>query len=130
MDLAVPNNKGREDDDNGLTGDQLQAYIKNCWKKEFRPFYNPQDFVQPMSESDAKRAERDILDEVRLGLGNARTSKNLDLKWKPLVSLSRHHDFLDQRPRGLVQQVHRDERAHLVSAVLAEGDGEHQAGDV
>lgn len=81
----MPPEKDDDDNDGNLTDAELRCYINNCWKKEFRPFYNPQDFLPAISESEAKRYERDIVEEVRSGLATARTSKNLDLKWKPLV---------------------------------------------
>lgn len=86
---APEEKKAEEEDENApienASDSQLNTYRLNAWKKEFRPFYNPQDFSQPMTEPEAKRAERDIFDEVRLGIGNVRTTKNLDVKLKPLV---------------------------------------------
>ena len=64
----------------------MRKYINDCWKKEFRAFYNPQDFLPAVAEADAKRLEKNIMEEVRSGLATVRTGKNLDLKWKPLVN--------------------------------------------
>ena len=83
----MPPEKDPDDNDGSLTEEEIANYIKNCWKKEFRAFYNPQDFLPAISDPDGKRHERDITEEVRSGLATARTGKNLDLKWKPLVSI-------------------------------------------
>ena len=76
-----------DEDDNieGLTDAEIRKYIERCWKKEFRPFYNPQDFDRPISDAEAKRGEEDLQKELRNGIANVRTSKNLLVKWKPLV---------------------------------------------
>lgn len=83
----MPDEKDDDEGDGSLTEQEIVHYIKNCWKKEFRAFYNPQDFLPAISEGEGKRYEKDIVTEVRSGLATARTSKNLDLKWKPLVNL-------------------------------------------
>lgn len=82
----MPDEKnGDSENIDGLTREELQKYINDCWKKEFRPFYNPQDFVLPISESEGKKAENEIVKEIRMGIANLRTSRNVLMKWKPLV---------------------------------------------
>ncbi len=76
-----------EENIEGLSDTEIRKYIERCWKKEFRPFYNPQDFARPIADSEAKRGEKDLLDELRNGIANVRTSKNLIMKWKPLVQV-------------------------------------------
>ncbi len=83
VNIGVPDEKQIEEEDGSLTETQLREYIEDSWKKEFRPFYNPQDFLQPVTEAQVKRYEEEIEKDVRDGIATLRTGKNLEVKWKP-----------------------------------------------
>ena len=93
--LNVPAEKDTDEEDDGLTENEIKNYISQCWKKEFRPFYNPQDFSQPVSEAETQKVESDITAEVSTGIANFVLSKNLEYKTKPLVTYILYSFYLD-----------------------------------
>lgn len=87
MNDAVPKEDDDEDEENGDARHDadIKNYIKGCWKKEFKPFFNPQDYSPAMNEHDTMRSEKRIREELLLGIANVRSEKKLEMHIKPLV---------------------------------------------